>query len=136
MRTRAGRCPLNINIALWALQILLAVLFVLFGYVHSVRYEQTAAMPMTAWMTIVGRDRMRIIGGLELLGAIGLLLPALTRILPWLTPLAAASLALLMLFAFIFHIPRREFPNMIGNAVLGVLAAIVAYGRFVVEPIA
>ena len=58
-------------------------------------------------MTAVGRDRMRIIGVLEVLGAIGLILPALTGILPWLVPTAAAALAVLMVLAAVFHLGGR-----------------------------
>jgi VIT1/CCC1 family predicted Fe2+/Mn2+ transporter len=125
-----------VEIALWALQILLAIAFLLFGYVHWIRFEQTAAGPFTTWMSDVGRSRMSIIGGLEFAGAIGPVLPAVTGILPWLTALAAAMLALLMVFAIIFHAARREWPNIAGNAVLGLLAGFVAYGRFVVAPFA
>ena len=71
----------------------------------------------------------------EVLGGIGLILPALTNILPWLTPLAAALLALMMLLAAGFHLTRREYPNIILNLILLALAALVAYGRFVVVPL-
>jgi uncharacterized membrane protein YoaK (UPF0700 family) len=60
------------------------------------------------------------------------LAPAATRIAPWLTPLAALLLAILMAFAIAFHLARREYPNIVVNAVLGILAAIVASGRYVV----
>jgi hypothetical protein len=52
------------------------------------------------------------------------------HVLVWLTPLAAAGLVLLMLGAIVFHVRRREYPNIGLNAVLGILAAIVAWGRF------
>jgi LPXTG-motif cell wall-anchored protein len=59
-----------------------------------------------------------------------LVIPPLFHVLTWLTPLAAAGLVLLMLGAIVFHVRRREYPNIGLNAVLGVLAAIVAWGRF------
>ena len=71
----------------------------------------------------------------ELLGGLGLLLPALTGILPWLTPLAAAGLALVMLLAMGFHATRRERPVIAFNTVLLLLAVFVAYGRFVSVPL-
>jgi hypothetical protein len=62
--------------------------------------------------------------------------PAATKILPILTPIAASALALLMLFAAIFHARRPgELPNVVFNVVPGLLALFVAYGRFVLEPI-
>jgi len=77
---------------------------------------------------------VKTIGVLEILGAIGLILPALTGVLPWLTPLAALLLGVVMVLAIGFHIIRREAPNTIFNAVLALLAFAVAYGRFVVSP--
>ena len=59
-----------------------------------------------------------------------LVIPPLVRVLTWLTPLAAASLVLLMLGAIVFHVQRREYPNVGFNAVLGLLAAVIAWGRF------
>jgi len=52
------------------------------------------------------------------------------HVLVWLTPLAAAGLVVLMLGAIVFHFRRHEYPNIGLNAVLGALAAVVAWGRF------
>lgn len=86
-------------------------------------------------MTAVSTNALRTIGFLEIAGAIGLILPALTGVARWLTPLAALSLALLMVFAIVFHFTRREYPNIVFNAIVGVLVAVIAYGRFVVSPL-
>ena len=72
------------------------------------------------------------IGGLQILGAAGLIPPAITGVLPWLTPLAAAGLALLQVLATLFQITRREWRDLPVNAVLVALALVTAYGRFVV----
>ena len=69
------------------------------------------------------------IGISELLGGIGLILPALLRIKPELTPIAAIALALVMLLAIIFHIARGEFPAVIFNLVLAGIALFIAWGR-------
>lgn len=74
-------------------------------------------------------------GAAEVLAAIGLTVPGLIKILPWLTPLAATGLVIVMIGAVIFHLPRREYPNIVLNLVLLVLAAAVAYGRFVLAPL-
>ncbi|MBX3028783.1 MAG: DoxX family protein [Chloroflexi bacterium] len=124
------------DVALWAVQIGLALAFLVAGYSHAFDFERAARRPPMAWMHAVGQERMRIIGILEILGAIGLVAPAASRVLPWLTPVAAVGLALVMVGAIVLHIQRREYPNIIINAVLGALALFVAYGRFVLEPIA
>jgi uncharacterized membrane protein YphA (DoxX/SURF4 family) len=124
------------DIVLWILQGLLAFVFLGIGYSHAFRFDQMASQPRTAWMLAVGRPQMRAIGSLEILGAIGLILPAVTGILPWLTPLAAAALALLMVFAVVFHARRPgEGPNIAFNVVLCTVALVVAVGRFLLEPI-
>jgi hypothetical protein len=61
---------------------------------------------------------------------LALIFPAWLRIRPWLTPLAAAGLVLLMLGAIIFHVGRKEYPNIGLNAVLGLLALVIVWGRF------
>ena len=87
-----------------------------------------------AWVEDFSQETVRPIGTLEVLGAIGLMLPALTGILTWLTPLAAAGLVLLMIGAALTHLRRIEYRNIAVNAVLLILAAFVAYGRFFVLP--
>jgi hypothetical protein len=68
------------------------------------------------------------------LGAVGLILPAVTGILTWLTPLAAALLALMTLLAVGFHVACREAPNVLAGLILFALAAFVSYGRWVIAP--
>lgn len=78
---------------------------------------------------------MRFIGASEFLGALGLLLPALNRIKPGLTPLAAAGLVLIMLLAATFHVARGELFALPINFALGGIAAFVAWGRYRKGPI-
>jgi uncharacterized membrane protein YphA (DoxX/SURF4 family) len=121
------------NSALWIVQVLLAAAFIFAGVTKAFRYEYAhATLP---WVKDVPRNLTTFIGVSELLGGLGLLLPALTGILPWLTPLAAAGLALVMLLAIGFHITRREWPAIGFNSVLLLLAAFVAYGRFAIMPL-
>jgi uncharacterized membrane protein YphA (DoxX/SURF4 family) len=121
------------NIALWIVQVLLAGLFLMAGVMKAFQYERAkASLP---WVKDVPRGLVTFIGISELLGGLGLLLPAITGILPWLTPLAGAGLALIMILAIGFHASRREAPAIGFNAVLLVLAAFVAYGRFLVVPL-
>jgi uncharacterized membrane protein YphA (DoxX/SURF4 family) len=122
------------DLALWIIQVVLALAFLAFGGSHVFRFDDLAGAPRTGWVRAVGKANLRVIGVLEILGAIGLVLPAATGILPWLTPLAAAMLALLMVFAIAFHARRPgEAQNIVLNVVLGVLSLAVAWGRFVVE---
>jgi hypothetical protein len=74
---------------------------------------------------------MRIIGLLEVMGAVGVVLPAWTGLLPWLTPLAAAGLILTMIGAAFENVRNKHFPMIAVNFVIGVLAIFVIYGRFI-----
>jgi uncharacterized membrane protein YphA (DoxX/SURF4 family) len=124
------------DLLLWIGQVVLALGFLAFGYTHAFGFERASTRPRTLWMADVGRDNLRIIGILEILGAVGLILPTATGVLPWLTPVAATALAILMVFAVVFHLRRPgESSNAVFNAILGILAAAVAIGRFVVAPL-
>ena len=121
------------NIALWVVQVLLAAAFVVAGVLKTFQYERAeASLP---WVKDVPHGLVTFIGISELLGGLGLLLPALTGILPWLTPLAAAGLAVIMILAGIFHATRGEASGIISNVVILALTVFVAYGRFVVLPL-
>jgi putative oxidoreductase len=122
------------NIALWVLQVLVALAFIAAGYNKAFNPKAGAAQGMQ-WINALPKNLVVFIGVSEVLGGIGLILPALTGILPWLTPLAAALLAVVMVLAILFHIPRREYQSIVANLVLFLLAAFVAYGRFVLVPL-
>ena len=117
-----------VNIAAWIAQVLAALAFGVHGYLLLFRPEQ--ARRQFPWASDVPDSLKGFIGVAEILGAIGLILPAATGILPWLTPLAATGLAALMLLAAIFHVTRRELLGVVFNLILGALAVFVAYARY------
>lgn len=123
------------NIALWVVQVLLALVFAMAGLAKLTQTKEALAARGMDYVEDFSTSAVRTIGALELLGAIGLILPALTGILPWLTPLAAVGLALTMVGAIIVHIRRNENSKIIINVVLLALALFVAYGRFVLLPL-
>jgi uncharacterized membrane protein YphA (DoxX/SURF4 family) len=116
------------GIALWVVQVLLAVAFLGAGALKLSQSKEKLAKNM-AWVEDFSPETVRLIGTLEVLGAIGVVLPTLTGILPWLTPLAALGLVLTMVGAIFTHLRRGEYPAIAGPVVLLVLAAFVAYGR-------
>ena len=117
------------NIALWIIQILLALVYVAAGVLKTTSVAKVREqMP---WAKKHSDNFVRFVGASELLGAIGLILPMLTGILPWLTPVAAIGLVLVQILAiFSEHLPGKEYKTIPMNAVLALLAAFVAYGRF------
>ena len=122
------------NIALWIVQILLALMFLMAGSMKATRPVEKLATNM-GWVTEVGSTNVRLIGTLEILAAIGLILPAATGILPWLTPTAAIGLVLTMIGAMITHARRKEYSSIGMNVILLLLAAFVAIGRLVIAPL-
>jgi uncharacterized membrane protein YoaK (UPF0700 family) len=82
------------------------------------------------WTADFSGNTVKLIGGLEILAAIGLILPAVVDIVPVLVPLAAVGLVLIMAGAAITHARRKEPPMIAVNLVLLVLAALVVWGRF------
>jgi len=124
-----------LNVTLWVVQLLLAAVFLLVGYTHALAPIEVAVQ-RAAWVASLPVPLVRFIGVVELAGALGLLLPAATRIRPRLTPLAAAGLATVMVLAIPFHLVRGETTEILINLVLGSLAAFVAWGRTHCAPIA
>lgn len=117
------------NIALWVVQGLLALAFVMAGGMKVSQAKEKLAEQMP-WVNDFSSGTVKLIGLVELLGAIGLIAPMVTGILPWLTPLAAVGLALTMLGAAATHLRRGENQMIFVNLILLLLAAFVAYGRF------
>ncbi len=117
------------NIALWVVQILLAVAFLGSGLMKLTQPKEKIATSM-AWAADFSPTAIKLIGLVEVLGALGLVLPAVTGIAPILTPLAAVGLALVMVGAAITHARRGESQMIVVNVVLLLLAAFVAWGRF------
>jgi uncharacterized membrane protein YphA (DoxX/SURF4 family) len=121
------------GIALWVVQVLVAAAFLVAGATKLSQPKEKLLKNM-AWVEDFSQPTLRIIGALEVLGAIGIVLPALTGILPWLTPLAALGLVLTMIGAALTHLRRTEYGGIAVNAVLLILADFVLYGRFFVLP--
>ncbi len=122
------------NIALWIVQGLLALAFLLAGSMKAFAPLNIVQKNMP-WAKDVAASFVRFIGVAELLAGIGLILPAVTSIQPWLTIAAALGLVVVMVSASIFHAPRREYQNIGMNVVLLLLAAFVVLGRWVLAPL-
>jgi len=119
------------NIVLWIIQILLALLF-LFGGVMKLIMPIEA---MTQQVHLPGLF-LRFIGVCEVLGGIGLIVPALVRIRPELTPLAAALLVIIMIGAVVLTLMTGTIGQALIPLVTGLLLVFVAYGRRQLVPIA
>jgi hypothetical protein len=119
------------NIFLWVLQVLLALAFFAHGGLllfppASVVEQMNAAMPR--WFQL-------FLGVAEVLAAVGLTLPGVARILPWLVSSAAVGIMIVMISATIFHMMRGEVSSALTTFVLLAMATYVAYMRWRIAPI-
>ncbi|MCL1868903.1 MAG: DoxX family protein [Promicromonosporaceae bacterium] len=116
------------NIALWVVAGLLAVVYVAVGCMKLLRGKSLQdRMP---WAQSFPDVVIRFIGLCEVAGALGLVLPQATGTAVWLTPLAAAGLTVLQLLAILVHVRRGETQQLTVNVVLLILALVVAVGRY------
>lgn len=123
------------NIALWMVQIVLALVFVRAGF-PKVSQPVEKLRARWNWTKHVAPLVIRLIGSLEILGALGLIVPKATGYLPWLTPVAAVSLVLTMMGAILTHVRLHDEAKVVGvNLVLLLLALFIAMGYFVFVPV-
>ena len=118
------------NTALWIIAGLLAVIYLGAGLMKLTKTKAALVQSGQGWAEDLPDGLVKLIGALEVLAAIGLILPALLDIATSLVPLAAVGLVLLMLGALVTHARRREFPNAAVNLVLACLALFLAVQRF------
>ncbi|AZN42167.1 DoxX family protein [Paenibacillus albus] len=115
------------NIALWIIQGVLALMFVMAGMMKAFNYEKVkASMP---WSSDYSKGTVNFIGWSELLGGIGLILPFAIGVAPVLTAIAAIALAFVMVLAVGVHAKRKENQAIGMNIILVVLLVFVAIGR-------
>lgn len=116
------------NVALWIIQVLLALLFLFAGGVKMGPIEEMVKL------TGLSATLIRFIGVVEILGGLGLILPGLFRIKPMLTPLAAVGLLIIMIGATVMALKSGPVNQAMVPLVTGLLLAFVAYGRGVAAP--
>jgi len=119
------------NLVLWILQVLLAAAFFAHGWIMLAPSPEIAAQMnamLPGWFSL-------FIGVSEVLAAIGLTLPGVTRIYPWLVTWAAVGIMIVMVSATVLHVARNEIPQALITLPLLVMATVVAYARHRLLPI-
>jgi putative oxidoreductase len=123
------------NIVLWVLQGVLALKFLSVAYTHGLRPNPDKMERGRQRLGAATRPLLVFIALCTFLGAASLILPGALGFLPWLTPLVAALLAVMMLLALGFHMTCRETPKIAVSLVLFALCAFLAYGRWILAPL-
>jgi len=124
----------TLHIILWVAQVLLALMFIMTGFMKIFQPVEELSK-MLPWVAQSPEALVRFIGVSELLGGLGLILPAALRIKPALTGWAAIGLLTVMVLASILHISRGEFSAIGMNIIIAIVAAFIAWGRFKKAPI-
>jgi uncharacterized membrane protein YphA (DoxX/SURF4 family) len=119
-----------VNIALWIVASVLAAVFLASGASKILQPREKVIASGSKWAEDYSPDKVKLIGVIEAIGAIGLILPAALGILEILTPMAATGLALVMVAAVLVHLRRNETNHVVNPLVLGAIAATVAVLRF------
>jgi uncharacterized membrane protein YphA (DoxX/SURF4 family) len=120
-----------VNVVLWILAGLLAAAFLFAGLGKVTQpKEKLATQSNMAWTEDFSEGPIKLIGVLEILAAIGLVVPPLVHTATVLVPLAALGLVALMIGAAVTHLRRGETQNVVVNVVILLIAAVVAWGRF------
>ena len=119
------------SIALWVVQVLLAVAFFAHGWLllmppAEIAAKMNAELPRWFWV---------FLGWAEILAAVGLTLPGITRILPSLVPAAAVGVMIVMISATVWHVVRAEYSSAAITALLLAMATFTVYGRWRIAPI-
>jgi uncharacterized membrane protein YphA (DoxX/SURF4 family) len=117
------------NVIIWIVQIVLGVAFIVAGLAKATQPREKLVDRM-GWVDDFSPVQVKGIGVIEVLGGLGMILPAWTGIAPILTPLAATGLAITMVLATLVHVRRKETSRLGINALLFVLAVFVAITRF------
>ena len=117
------------NILIWIAQGLLAAMVMMAGGLKLTASKEDLNSKVGGWVEQFSLPSLRLIGLLEVLGAVGIVLPLLLGILPWLTVWAAGGLSLTMLGAMTVHFRRAEFDKLWVNGILLLLAVFVIIGR-------
>jgi len=119
------------NITLWIVGVFLAIAYLAAGAMKMVRpHESLVANHSMAWAADVAPPAVKAIGFVEVIGALGLILPQATGIAEMLTPLAACGLIVFQLAAALTHARRKEYSYLPINVVFAAAAVFVAAGRF------
>ena len=123
------------NIALWVVQIILAIKLITVSYTHGLRQSQPSMQEAIQKMGRFSQPLLYIVAACTFIGTMGLILPAVVASPAWIPPVTALIVSIMLLFSIYFHIKGRDKPKIFVSLVLFAFAAFVAYGRWVLAPL-
>lgn len=121
---------------LWVIQVILAIKLLSTAIIHALQQDKDTLSQAIARLGAASKPLLFSSAALMALGSLGLILPGVLRALPWLTPVCAALLAVMLLVSIPLHIKSRDKPMIFVSLILFAMAAFLAYGRWVLIPLA
>lgn len=125
---------MNLNTALWVIQIILGIKLLSVSYSHGLRQSQPSIQEAAQGLGRFSRPLLYFASVGTLLGALGLVLPGVLGSAMWIVPVTAAFVSIMLLISIGFHIKSRPKPRIFVGAILLTFAVFVAYGRWVLLP--
>jgi hypothetical protein len=127
-----------VNTTLWVIAIVLSAAFLVGGATQVLMSKEKyrSLGGSQHWVDDFGAGHIKVIGGIKIIGAVGLVLPGLVGPAPALVPVAASGLMLVMAGAATTRFRRSEWKLMVGDVTFLALFAVLAWGRFGIEPLA
>jgi putative oxidoreductase len=122
------------DIALWIIQVILGIKLLTVSYTHGLRQSQPTLQEAIQKLGRLSRPLLFLVAIGAFIGTLGLILPGFLGLSPWIIPLTAGLLSIMLLFSLFFHIKSREKPKIFVSLVLFAMALFVAYGRWVLLP--
>ena len=126
---------MNVDIALWIIQIILGIKMLNVSYSHGLRQSQPTMQEVIRKMGRFSKPLLYIISVGTFLGTLGLILPGVSGSPTWITPVCAVLLSVMLLLSAFFHIRFREKPKIFVSVILFAFAVFVAYGRWMLVPL-
>jgi VIT1/CCC1 family predicted Fe2+/Mn2+ transporter len=126
---------MDMNIALWVIQIILAIKMLNVSYSHGLRRSQPTMQEAMQRMGKFSNPLHDATSACTFLGVIGLILPGVFASPIWIIPVTALLLSILLLASIFFHVRSRKQPKIFVSVILFTFAAFVAYGRWMLVPL-
>jgi hypothetical protein len=126
---------MNMNTILWIAQIILAIKFLSAAFSHAFQQDKASMRYAIQKVGSSAKPILSLFAVLMLIGAVGIILPAISGSIAWLAPVSAAGLAVMNIVSILLHQKFREKPLPFVGIILFVISAFVAYGRWVISPL-
>jgi hypothetical protein len=123
------------NILLWVVQVILGIKLLTTSFTHGLRPSKPTMQESMQRMGKAARPLHILVAIITFIGTLGLILQGVLGLPTWVTPISAATMAIMLLLSIVFHVKSREKPNIFVSVILFIFAAFIAYGRWVLAPL-